>query len=51
MGGHHPEPRRAFAPTAFDGLNAVLAEWEPLRAATADTILRLYLCSASLKDS
>jgi len=32
------EARRKFAPDAFGSLDAILAEWEPLRAKTADTI-------------
>jgi len=35
------EPRRRFDPAAFDGLDSVLAEWEPLRAASVATILGL----------
>lgn len=35
------EARRRFDPAAFDSLDAVLAEWQPLRARTAETILRL----------
>jgi hypothetical protein len=29
------EPRRRFDPAVYGNLNAILAEWEPLRAATA----------------
>ena len=35
------EPRRRFDPGAFGSLDAVIAEWQPLRAATADTIVGL----------
>lgn len=35
------EPRRRFDPTVYGSLDAIVTEWGPLRAATADTILRL----------
>jgi uncharacterized damage-inducible protein DinB len=35
------EQRRRFEPGAFGSLDAVMAEWQPLRAATAATILGL----------
>jgi uncharacterized damage-inducible protein DinB len=35
------EPRRRFDPGAFNDIEAVLAEWEPLRAASLATILAL----------
>lgn len=35
------EPRRRFELSVYESLDAILAEWEPLRVAAADTILRL----------
>jgi uncharacterized damage-inducible protein DinB len=35
------EPRRRFDPAAFDGLDSILTEWEPLRATSVATILGL----------
>jgi uncharacterized damage-inducible protein DinB len=35
------EPRRQFDPAGYGNLDTILAEWQPLRAATAELILRL----------